>query len=110
MMTSQKRPKPVLKDVPDPVKNIATGQIYKRGKFLGKGGFARCYELIDMESQQIYAGKVVSKLLLVKKHQRDKAINILIFFIILKKIQDDPRSSNPSNSFPSACRQDGRLF
>lgn len=69
---SSKRSKPLLKEVPDVVENSTSKKIYTKGKFLGKGGFARCYELIDNEDRRIYAGKVVSKTLLVKKHQRDK--------------------------------------
>lgn len=64
--------KPVLKEVPDVVVNTETGATYKKGRFLGKGGFARCYELTDIKDDKFYAGKVVSKLLLLKSHQRDK--------------------------------------
>lgn len=64
--------KPVLKEIPDVVVNPDTGATYKKGRFLGKGGFARCYELTDIKDQRSYAGKVVSKLLLLKSHQRDK--------------------------------------
>lgn len=42
------------------------------GRFLGKGGFARCYELTETESQEVFAGKVVPKSLLVKPHQKEK--------------------------------------
>ncbi|XP_074659891.1 serine/threonine-protein kinase PLK1-like [Tubulanus polymorphus] len=45
---------------------------YQRGKFLGKGGFAKCYELTDMETKKIFAGKIVSKSLLTKQHQKEK--------------------------------------
>jgi len=45
---------------------------YERGKFLGKGGFAKCYELRDLSSGEILAGKIVPKSLLVKPHQREK--------------------------------------
>ena len=74
-MASQKRNKPMLKEVPDIVINPNSKRTYTKGKFLGKGGFARCYELIENQTKRIYAGKVVSKTLLVKKHQRDKANN-----------------------------------
>ena len=37
-----------------------------------QGGFARCYELTDVETKEIFAGKIVSKSLLTKPHQRDK--------------------------------------
>jgi serine/threonine protein kinase len=34
---------------------------YIKGKFLGKGGFAKCYEAIDCESKAKYAIKIVNK-------------------------------------------------
>jgi polo-like kinase 1 len=34
---------------------------YVKGKFLGKGGFAKCYECTDCETKQVYAMKVVNK-------------------------------------------------
>ena len=40
--------------------------------FFSKGGFAHCYELIDVDTQTIYAGKIVPKSMLTKPHQRDK--------------------------------------
>jgi len=40
--------------------------------FFSKGGFARCYELIDVSNGQAFAGKVVPKSMLVKPHQKEK--------------------------------------
>ena len=40
--------------------------------FVFQGGFAKCYELTDMETNHIYAGKIVAKALLMKQHQREK--------------------------------------
>ena len=37
-----------------------------------QGGFAKCYELQDLDTKEIFAGKIVSKTLLVKQHQKDK--------------------------------------
>lgn len=45
---------------------------YRMGRFLGKGGFAKCYELVDMDTNEIFAGKIVPKSMLVKPHQKDK--------------------------------------
>lgn len=70
--SSKDRQKPILKPVPMTVIDPKSRRTYTRGKFLGKGGFARCYELIDDATKIIYAGKVVSKTLLQKKHQKDK--------------------------------------
>ncbi|XP_062504785.1 serine/threonine-protein kinase PLK1-like [Corticium candelabrum] len=49
-----------------------SGRRYYKGKFLGKGGFARCYELTDVKTKDVFAGKIVPKSLLVKPHQREK--------------------------------------
>ncbi|XP_030432896.1 serine/threonine-protein kinase PLK1 [Gopherus evgoodei] len=43
-----------------------------RGRFLGKGGFAKCYEITELEGQAVFAGKIVPKSLLVKPHQKEK--------------------------------------
>lgn len=45
---------------------------YSRGRFLGKGGFAKCFEITDLESKQVFAGKIVPKALILKQHQREK--------------------------------------
>lgn len=45
---------------------------YEKGKFLGKGGFAHCYEIRNKATGEVLAGKVVPKQLLVKQYQRDK--------------------------------------
>ncbi|KAK6172024.1 hypothetical protein SNE40_018426 [Patella caerulea] len=51
-----------------------TDTTYLRGRLLGKGGFARCYELLDLNSNKIYAGKIISKTRIAKPHQRQKII------------------------------------
>ena len=53
------------------VKNIE----YKKGRFLGKGGFARVYELINEDSGQIFACKFVSKDALAKTRARHKLMS-----------------------------------
>ena len=40
--------------------------------FTFQGGFARCYELVDPDTKEVLAGKIVSKALLVKQHQKEK--------------------------------------
>ncbi|VDD93751.1 unnamed protein product [Enterobius vermicularis] len=64
--------KPQLKEVPNTIYDSLQRQFFYRGKFLGKGGFARCYELVNSDTKEVYAGKVVSKLLLQKNHQKEK--------------------------------------
>lgn len=37
-----------------------------------QGGFAKCYELVDVDTNEIFAGKIVPKSMLTKPHQKDK--------------------------------------
>lgn len=46
-----------------------------KGKFLGKGGFARCYEFTDTETNVHYAGKVVVKASLTKTRAKQKLMS-----------------------------------
>jgi polo-like kinase 1 len=71
-MTSRKDEEFKSKDVPDVVVDTVSRKRYLKGHFLGKGGFAKCYELTDAETKEIFAGKVVPKSLLVKQHHREK--------------------------------------
>ncbi|KAI6230504.1 Serine/threonine-protein kinase PLK [Aphelenchoides fujianensis] len=59
-------PKPLLKDVPPVVHGKHNGRpvAFERGRFLGKGGFARCYELIDKTRNTTYAGKVMQEVMI----------------------------------------------
>lgn len=61
-----------VKEMPDSVVDPRTNKKYVTGQLLGKGGFARCYELTDIATKEIFAGKVVSKTVLTKQHQKDK--------------------------------------
>ena len=45
---------------------------YTRGKLLGRGGFARCYEFICQDNNKIFAAKVINKLNLSTDRQRLK--------------------------------------
>ena len=48
---------------------------YKKIRLLGKGGFARCYELFDEETRQSYAGKIIKKSSLIKSRTKQKLIS-----------------------------------
>ncbi|XP_034044771.1 serine/threonine-protein kinase PLK1 [Thalassophryne amazonica] len=61
-----------LKEIPDVLVDSRTMRRYTRGRFLGKGGFAKCYEITDVETKQVFAGKIVPKSLILKQHQREK--------------------------------------
>lgn len=59
-------------EIPDIIYDSKTGVSFKKGKFYGKGGFAKCYEIIDNSRGHSYAGKIVSKKLVMKESQREK--------------------------------------
>ena len=56
-------------DLPEIIKNTSSEKnseiCYEKGKFLGKGGFAKCFEFRQISDQKLYAGKIVPKSLLV---------------------------------------------
>lgn len=45
---------------------------YLKGKFLGKGGFAKVYEFVNQDTKQVSAGKVVVKSSLTKSRAKQK--------------------------------------
>ncbi|KAG9262981.1 serine/threonine-protein kinase PLK2 [Astyanax mexicanus] len=54
------------------ISDSSTGRCYCRGKVLGKGGFAKCYELTDLSSGKVYAVKIIPHTRVSKPHQREK--------------------------------------
>ncbi|KAK0405021.1 hypothetical protein QR680_017763 [Steinernema hermaphroditum] len=48
--------------------------VYRVGRFLGKGGFARCYEVTIVNTSQKLAAKVVSRESITKKSARSKMV------------------------------------
>ena len=63
------------------VETITTGfgdqseRVYYQGKFLGKGGFAKCYELTVEENSTVLASKVIEKSSIKKTRQRQKVMS-----------------------------------
>jgi polo-like kinase 1 len=58
--------------VQETLKSSNTVRLYQKGSFLGKGGFARVYEFINIESKRLFAGKVIEKVSLSKSRVRQK--------------------------------------
>ncbi|XP_056671220.1 serine/threonine-protein kinase PLK3 [Monodelphis domestica] len=56
------------------IRDPQSGRTYYRGRLLGKGGFARCYEATDTGSGHIYAVKVIPQSRVAKPHQREKIL------------------------------------
>uniref|UniRef100_A0AAR2JHZ8 Serine/threonine-protein kinase PLK n=1 Tax=Pygocentrus nattereri TaxID=42514 RepID=A0AAR2JHZ8_PYGNA len=54
------------------ISDSTTGKCYCRGKVLGKGGFAKCYEFTDLGSGKVYAVKIIPHTRVSKPHQREK--------------------------------------
>lgn len=54
--------------------DVQTRKYYK-GRLLGKGGFAKCYEFVCAENKRIFAAKVVAKSSLVKSRAKQKLIS-----------------------------------
>ncbi|XP_023327473.1 serine/threonine-protein kinase PLK1 [Eurytemora carolleeae] len=59
-------------DIPKYITDINDCKNYARGRFLGKGGFARVHELIDLSNNSLYAGKIIHKSRITKPHHKDK--------------------------------------
>jgi len=43
---------------------------YQRGRFLGKGGFAKCYEFTNLDNKWVSAAKVIAKTSLTKSRAK----------------------------------------
>ena len=48
---------------------------YQKGKFLGKGGFAKCYEIRDSDNGRIMAAKIIDKSTLSKGRAKQKLLS-----------------------------------
>lgn len=63
---------PLSKEIPEVLVDPRSRRQYVRGRFLGKGGFAKCFEISDADTKEVFAGKIVPKSLLLKPHQKEK--------------------------------------
>lgn len=70
-------------ELPRLIQDTETGTTYEKGRFLGKGGFAKCYEFVNMTNKTLYAGKVVPKSLLQKSHQKVRFIQSQSLFVTI---------------------------
>ena len=48
---------------------------YSKGKLLGKGGFASCFEFVNIETKKVTAAKVIQKNTLTKSRAKQKVIS-----------------------------------
>lgn len=63
---------PLAKEIPEVLVDPRSRRQYVRGRFLGKGGFAKCLEISDADTKEAFAGKILPKSLLLKPHQKEK--------------------------------------
>lgn len=47
-------------------------RVYYKGKMIGEGGFAQCYEFTNMALHKVFAAKIISKAVLKNKQVRQK--------------------------------------
>lgn len=59
-------------EIPETLYDPNSNKTYKRLRFFGKGGFAKCYEIVDIATSKTFAGKIVSKKLMMKHNQKAK--------------------------------------
>ena len=45
---------------------------YAKGKLLGKGGFAKCFEITNLDTKKVLAAKIIQKSSLAKSRARQK--------------------------------------
>jgi polo-like kinase 1 len=76
--TTKQEPDPNAAVVEEKIIKV-TGDVqirkYYKGRLLGKGGFAKCYEFTCSENKKIFAAKVVAKSGLVKSRAKQKLIS-----------------------------------
>uniref|UniRef100_A0A667X9J5 Serine/threonine-protein kinase PLK n=1 Tax=Myripristis murdjan TaxID=586833 RepID=A0A667X9J5_9TELE len=82
-------PSEMARIITDPV----TGKCYCRGKVLGKGGFAKCYEMTDLSTSKVYAAKIIPHTRVSKPHQREKVKQI--FTLVFSDNHDHFLSLSP---------------
>ncbi|XP_023228649.1 serine/threonine-protein kinase PLK2-like [Centruroides sculpturatus] len=61
-------------ELPEYIVDPGSKTTYLKGKFLGKGGFAKVHELTDLTTNKVYAGKIIPKSRLTKPHQKEKIL------------------------------------
>jgi len=63
-----------IEEITTTLNNQTKTRQYIKGRFLGKGGFAKCYELICKDNNKVFAAKMLQKSNLKTERQRQKLI------------------------------------
>ena len=64
----------IEKTTKDQVGNVRKKR-YLKGRFLGKGGFAKCFEFVNAETMFVHAAKVIQKSSLTKSRAKQKLMS-----------------------------------
>ena len=80
-------------------RGMTTTRRYLKGQLLGKGGFAKCFKITDVETKKDWACKVVQKSSLTKQRHKVKVgihrrICRCLWICTLSCCGDDPLSSS----------------
>lgn len=57
---------------------------YRKGRFLGKGAFADCYEVTEIDTGKTFAAKIINKKTLLREVAREKFANEIIIHRSMK--------------------------
>lgn len=68
---------------------------YSKGKALGRGGFAKCYEVTNLENKRVLAAKIIAKSSLNRSRAKQKVPYVLISANLVDKnsqvVKQQPR-------------------
>jgi polo-like kinase 1 len=67
---------PLAKEILEVLVDPRSRRQYIQGRFLGKGGFSKCFEISDTDTKEVLAGKIVPKSLLLKPHQKEMSMDL----------------------------------
>lgn len=56
----------LVKEILEVLVDLCSWWCYVWGCFLGKGGFVKCFEILDVDIKEVFVGKIVFKFLLFK--------------------------------------------
>lgn len=60
--------------IPEVLLDKVSNKTFHKKRFFGKGGFAKCYEIINASTSEVFAGKIIPKRLLIKENHKAKLV------------------------------------
>eukprot|EP00961_Rhodomonas_salina_P269153 3636911-Rhodomonas_salina.2 len=85
-LTSASAPDNIIEHVKKGAHGSSVYKRYLKGPILGKGGFAKCYRVTDMETKKDWACKIVQKSSLTKQRHKTKvSFAAALLFLTLRR-------------------------